>query len=95
MFCHLLGLIAAPLNKKLGWRCVAILGAIISAAGFALSSIVPDIYYLYVTYGLITGQCVVAYLTMSALISNTCTLLFCLGLNVDTCVRCTYHIYSY
>lgn len=49
------GILSGPLIKRFGWRKVTIFGSILSAIGFGTSSLAPNIYMLYFTYGVLTG----------------------------------------
>ncbi len=49
------GVLAAPLIKKYSYRNIAIIGSVLSALGMVSSAFVPNIYFLYVTYGLMSG----------------------------------------
>ena len=50
------GIFAGPLIRKFGWRKITIAGAFISALGFCSSALVPNIYLMYFTYGVLTGN---------------------------------------
>jgi MCP family monocarboxylic acid transporter-like MFS transporter 13/MCP family monocarboxylic acid transporter-like MFS transporter 12 len=50
------GVITGPLLITCGWRNVTVLGTVISAAGLMLSYLAPNIYVLFVTYGVMTGK---------------------------------------
>ncbi len=49
------GVLAAPLIEHYSYRTIAITGSVISACGMLLSAFSPNIYLLYLTYGLLTG----------------------------------------
>lgn len=49
------GIVGSPLIKRFGWRAVTIFGSVLSAIGFATSALAPNIYVLYLTYGVLTG----------------------------------------
>ncbi|CAD6187578.1 unnamed protein product [Caenorhabditis auriculariae] len=51
----LVGPIASVLANLYGCRAVVIGGAILSCIGFVASAVTPQIYYLYITFGLIGG----------------------------------------
>ncbi|KAK2142870.1 hypothetical protein LSH36_903g00095 [Paralvinella palmiformis] len=47
--------VTGPSLIKFGWRIVAMFGTITSSAGFFISYFAPNIYVLYVSYGILTG----------------------------------------
>ncbi len=49
------GFIAAPLIEQYSYRTIAICGTIISMLGIIVSAFSPNIYILYLTYGLVPG----------------------------------------
>ncbi|ELT98491.1 hypothetical protein CAPTEDRAFT_205609 [Capitella teleta] len=49
------GILSGPLIQRFGWRKVTIAGSFLSASGFALSAAAPNVYILYLTYGVMTG----------------------------------------
>ncbi|KAL5004781.1 hypothetical protein ScPMuIL_018237 [Solemya velum] len=49
------GPIASALTNRYGCRPVTIAGALIAASGFILSLFAPNIYYLYVSFGILSG----------------------------------------
>ena len=56
MIIIFLGLFAGPLGKAVGWRQISIAGGIISGIGYGLSALAPNIYVLYLTCGVLTGN---------------------------------------
>lgn len=52
---YLTGVFSGPLLKWYGWRKVTIFGALLSTTGFCASATVNSLYYLYFTYGVLTG----------------------------------------
>ena len=50
------GSVGGILVKHHGCRKVAILGSIIATVGLATSMFVPSMYFLYLTYGFVTGK---------------------------------------
>ena len=55
---HLPGPIVSALTNKYGCRVVSIAGSILAAFGFAVSVFAPNLYYLYFTLGIASGECV-------------------------------------
>lgn len=49
------GPIASMLTNKYGCRAVAIAGAIVAAAGLIISIFAPNIYFMYFSFGIVTG----------------------------------------
>lgn len=49
------GPVVSALTNKYGCRAVSIAGSILSAFGFAISVFAPNLYYLYFTFGIISG----------------------------------------
>ncbi|KAJ8309968.1 hypothetical protein KUTeg_011833 [Tegillarca granosa] len=49
------GPLASALTNRYGCRKVTIIGAVIASIGFILSLFAPNIYYLYVTFGILSG----------------------------------------
>ena len=43
------------MTNKVGWRLTTIIGSVIAAAGFILSAFVPNVYFLYITAGVLIG----------------------------------------
>lgn len=52
-FCS--GPIVSALTNKYGCRVVSIAGSVLSAFGFAISVFAPNLYYLYFTFGIVSG----------------------------------------
>ncbi|XP_046542426.1 monocarboxylate transporter 12-like [Haliotis rubra] len=52
---YTVGPIASALTNRYGCRAVTIAGAIIAAVGFILSLFAPNIYYLYFSFGIMSG----------------------------------------
>ena len=50
------GPIASILANRYGHRAIMIVGGFMSAVGILMSSFATDIYYLYFSYGIITGK---------------------------------------
>ena len=50
-----IGPIASALTNKYGCRYVTILGSLLASFGFAVSVFAPNVYFLYVSIGLIAG----------------------------------------
>lgn len=55
-FYLFVGPFASAITNKFGFRLVAILGALLGAAGFALSSLASSVQFLCVTYGVLGGE---------------------------------------
>lgn len=55
-FYLFVGPFASAVTNKFGFRLVAILGALLGAAGFALSSLASSVQFLCVTYGVLGGE---------------------------------------
>ncbi|XP_062588832.1 monocarboxylate transporter 12-like [Saccostrea cucullata] len=51
----LVGPIASALTNRYGCRAVTIVGAIVAATGFILSLFAPNIYYLFFSFGVLSG----------------------------------------
>ncbi|XP_048745466.2 monocarboxylate transporter 9-like [Ostrea edulis] len=51
----LVGPLASALTNRYGCRSVTIVGAIIAAVGFILSLFAPNIYYLFFSFGILSG----------------------------------------
>ena len=49
------GPIASYLTNKLGWCRTTIFGSCVGAAGLMLSAISPNIYFLYISAGILIG----------------------------------------
>ena len=49
------GPLASFLTNRLGWRLTTIIGSVLASAGFALSAVVPSVYFLYITAGVLIG----------------------------------------
>jgi len=49
------GPVASFLTNMVGWRLTTIIGSVIAAAGFILSAFVPNVYFLYITAGVLIG----------------------------------------
>ena len=43
------------MTNMVGWRLTTIIGSVIAAAGFILSAFVPNVYFLYITAGVLIG----------------------------------------
>ena len=43
------------MTNKVGWRLTTIIGSVIAAAGFILRAFVPNVYFLYITAGVLIG----------------------------------------
>ena len=52
----LTGPLASILTNKYGCRITTIAGAIIAAAGFVLSLFAPNLYFLYFSFGIMSGK---------------------------------------
>ncbi|XP_013401046.1 monocarboxylate transporter 14 [Lingula anatina] len=50
-----IGPIASALSDKIGHRAVGVIGSILAATGFGVSSLAPNMWFLYLTYGVLTG----------------------------------------
>lgn len=53
--CLLVGPVASALTNRYGCRKVTVVGALVASLGFILSLFAPNIYYLYVTFGILSG----------------------------------------
>ena len=58
------GFLYAALVMRLGCRFTTIIGGLLAALGYALSAFAPNIYTLYVTYGVIAGNRVIQCATL-------------------------------
>jgi len=56
LFVHFSGPVVSALTNKYGCRAVSIAGSILSAFGFAISVFAPNLYYLYFTFGIVSGE---------------------------------------
>lgn len=54
-FLHTSGLLASVLVNRFGCRVVCIVGAFLCSVGYVLSIFAPNIYYLYITMGVLAG----------------------------------------
>lgn len=52
----IVGPVASALTNRYGCRKVTVVGAVIASSGFLLSLFAPNIYYLYVTFGILSGK---------------------------------------
>lgn len=50
------GPIASALTNRYGCRLVTIVGAIVASTGFILSLFAPNIYYLFFSFGVLSGN---------------------------------------
>ena len=50
------GVFAVAILEKVGPRCCGLIGAALMSGGLLLTAIAPNIYTIYVTYGIIAGQ---------------------------------------
>jgi len=50
------GPFVSALTAVFGMRAVIMAGALLSAAGIGLSSLVTEIWHLYITFGLLAGR---------------------------------------
>ena len=50
------GVLIGALNKRYGSKAVAMVGSLMTSLGLLLSSLLVNIPYLYVTYGIIAGN---------------------------------------
>lgn len=53
---YFLGPVASALTNRYGCRVVTIAGAIVAAIGFILSLFAPNIYYLFFSFGVLSGK---------------------------------------
>lgn len=53
---YFLGPVASALTNRYGCRVVTIAGAIVAAIGFILSLFAPNIYYLFFSFGILSGK---------------------------------------
>lgn len=51
----LVGPIASALTNRYGCRKVTVVGAVVASSGFLLSLFAPNIYYLYFSFGILSG----------------------------------------
>eukprot|EP00092_Neocalanus_flemingeri_P015389 GFUD01016653.1.p1 GENE.GFUD01016653.1~~GFUD01016653.1.p1 ORF type:complete len:482 (+),score=112.50 GFUD01016653.1:255-1700(+) len=49
------GPLASLLTNRLGWRLTTVIGSVLASAGFALSAVVPNVFCLYMTAGVLIG----------------------------------------
>ena len=56
IFNYLPGIIALRLNRYFGCKLMTIIGSLISAFGFFLSSFAPNVFVLYISFSLIAGN---------------------------------------
>ena len=49
------GTLVSAMTNRFGYRKITILGAIVTAVGFVLSSFATEIYQLYITFGILPG----------------------------------------
>ena len=52
----IVGPVASALTNRYGCRKVTVVGAVVASSGFLLSLFAPNIYYLYVTFGILSGK---------------------------------------
>jgi len=50
------GPVTSVLSNKYGDRCICIVGSLISTAGFGVSGFAHNIYFLYISLGLVVGE---------------------------------------
>lgn len=56
MFISHLGVVAGQLVDKFGCRITTVVGAIIAATGFVMSVFAPSLYFLYFSFGILSGK---------------------------------------
>jgi nitrate/nitrite transporter NarK len=48
-------MLVSAMTNRFGYRKITILGAIVTAVGFLLSSFATELYHLYITFGILPG----------------------------------------
>ena len=66
------GPLASALTNRYGCRKVTVVGAVIASLGFMLSLFAPNIYYLYFSFGILSGKYVIMQCRKKNLLSSLC-----------------------